>query len=890
MRYAGVCFILILISFTDLFAQPFFENAWFGYVSGVKDNGRFPQTADKGDINGDGIIDLVIGQYALDPGFKVLFGNPDGSFSNFIHYAAPKGTEDIKLADINNDSYPDVIYTNSAIFYGFGDNPSTFDHGYHVLIYINNGDGTFAAPVLYQTGRHPRSIALLDINNDSFIDFAVANQGNASVAWNTVTLFFNDGTGVFTQDSIYVDNLPRELATADLDKNGFMDLVISHNSLNRTIIFNNNGVFDSPIPFGGIRPPESNLGGMVDALDLNNDTYPDILFLDTFNSSSDKVTIYYNDGTGGFLNYVQLDYPLYGGSGERAAYADLNDDGYPDIVSGSWNGNSGHGFFVFLSNGSGGFHPVEMYNSGQGTQDIFTWDINEDGKEDVITVDNSMSVNKHLNLGSGLFPRIEKNIIDAYTEELDAGDIDLDGDLDIVTSADDGYHTSISVLLSNGDGTFAPFYTIDRNTPDKGGAHVKLRRLDNDNYPDLLFLSPITNLNGYLCFISYNNGDGTFSDPVSLPFSSCGWGDVDAADLDNDGDLDIVLTEYLACMGISESGRRLFIVENLGAGNFALPEVHIIGNNPEGIWIADFNADGNKDIATANYGVYGYNNFIQIHLGDGNLSILNTITYTTPYGPHDIIAADFNNDGILDIATANTGRDAIGEETMSVLIGNGIGTFQQPDVYPAAYSSDLLGNSGLTSGDIDFDGDLDIMVANQFANDLGIYINDGTGSFEYKYRMGSSGEDLTSPFFADFTGDGIPDLAVVTDKEIGIGDNYVTILKGIGTTTNIDEGKSSADNTPTEFILNQNYPNPFNPSTKIRYTIPAVIANEVKQSLVSLKVYDVLGKEVAVLVDEYRQAGTYEVIFDGSGLASGIYFYRLTSRSFTETKKMILAK
>ena len=98
--------------------------------------------------------------------------------------------------------------------------------------------------------------------------------------------------------------------------------------------------------------------------------------------------------------------------------------------------------------------------------------------------------------------------------------------------------------------------------------------------------------------------------------------------------------------------------------------------------------------------------------------------------------------------------------------------------------------------------------------------------------------------------------------------------------------------TTTEYYsLEQNYPNPFNPSTKIKYTIPSVIASETKQTqMVSLKVYDVLGNEVATLVNEEKPAGNYEVQFDASGLASEIYFYKLRAGSFVETKKMILIK
>ena len=96
----------------------------------------------------------------------------------------------------------------------------------------------------------------------------------------------------------------------------------------------------------------------------------------------------------------------------------------------------------------------------------------------------------------------------------------------------------------------------------------------------------------------------------------------------------------------------------------------------------------------------------------------------------------------------------------------------------------------------------------------------------------------------------------------------------------------------TEFKLEQNYPNPFNPSTKIKFTISSNVKRET--SNVSLKVYDVLGNEVATLVNEEKAAGIYEVSFSAAGnaytLTSGIYFYQLTAGSFSITKKMILLK
>jgi len=88
---------------------------------------------------------------------------------------------------------------------------------------------------------------------------------------------------------------------------------------------------------------------------------------------------------------------------------------------------------------------------------------------------------------------------------------------------------------------------------------------------------------------------------------------------------------------------------------------------------------------------------------------------------------------------------------------------------------------------------------------------------------------------------------------------------------------------PDNFLLSQNYPNPFNPRTEISYEVPAA-------KLVKLTVYNILGKEMAELVNERQSPGKYKVSFDASNLTSGVYFYTLSTDNFTETKRMILLK
>jgi hypothetical protein len=104
----------------------------------------------------------------------------------------------------------------------------------------------------------------------------------------------------------------------------------------------------------------------------------------------------------------------------------------------------------------------------------------------------------------------------------------------------------------------------------------------------------------------------------------------------------------------------------------------------------------------------------------------------------------------------------------------------------------------------------------------------------------------------------------------------------LGSTTRVEEPLATAE-MPTAFALRQNYPNPFNPATKIEYAVSA-------RQWVSLKVYDVLGKEVATLIDERKPAGFYRVEFEARDLPSGVYFYKMTAGEFAAVRKLVLLR
>ena len=127
---------------------------------------------------------------------------------------------------------------------------------------------------------------------------------------------------------------------------------------------------------------------------------------------------------------------------------------------------------------------------------------------------------------------------------------------------------------------------------------------------------------------------------------------------------------------------------------------------------------------------------------------------------------------------------------------------------------------------------------------------------------------------------------VSADTALGKGKDSLQIAINGLVVTGINNGENSVK----EFALSQNYPNPFNPLTIIKYTIAGARDQGPGTGNTSLVVYDLLGRQVAMLVNDVKAPGSYEVSFDGSGLASGVYIYRLTAGSFVQTKKMAFIK
>jgi hypothetical protein len=641
------------------------------------------------------------------------------------------------------------------------------------------------------------------------------------------------------------------------DENGFVNVLINSG----TGSFSNRAEYSVSQLGNGLFPS-------VSLSDVDNDNDQDILYS---NLNLGSVSLFRNQG-GVFSAPETIQMNLFAGGTMDIETADLNGDGWRDLVTTSTDARTMDGYQVALNNGSGGFLPAYRNPAGQNTVDIMLGDVDNDGRIDILTADSySMQITVHRNFGQTTFPL--PHLYDtgsSFAASVDAADIDGDGDLDVVTSASGRTATGVTVKVQKnlGNGVFgsAVSYSIRG-----GGVQAKFRELNGDNRPDLLFATAI-NSPPYDFHYAINNGDGTFGPVQTRAINSCGWYDIDAFDIDNDGDKDVMITEWLGCPNIPFSSMRLFICLNSGNATFANPLIKVIGPGVSALAGADFNGDGKIDIASATSGA-----LINISMGIGNGDFVAPVPYSIggQGGATDMVIEDFNRDGHLDIASSNFWEST----TMSILFGNGNGTFQPAVILPSAYSPDLLNVSGITAGDVDNDGDNDIMVGNNASNCISLYTNDN-GTFRYSMRIGGY-SGVFSPFFADFTGDGKGDLvAVGMLPPSGIGSTLMFIR---GLTTGPTSVSPNESEIPTGFRLEQNYPNPFNPSTTITYRVT-------KAGQVLLRVFNVIGKEVATLANGMRAVGQYDVKFDAMSLPSGVYFYRLESGDLTETRRMVLLK
>jgi hypothetical protein len=312
------------------------------------------------------------------------------------------------------------------------------------------------------------------------------------------------------------------------------------------------------------------------------------------------------------------------------------------------------------------------------------------------------------NDGNGKFTHIQTLGGGDMPSAMAAGDFDRDGLRDLaVCSLIDGIGITISTLFNDGDTTF----TVGDSYPIGGVAtFATAADLDGDNDLDLITVNEYTNTISLL-----PNEKGVFGEAMNLATGRRPRAVV-AADLDGDGDVDLAV--------VNSGDNTVGIYRNGGVANFLPAILFTVGTKPTGITALDVDGDGDMDLAVANEGTGdGSAGVISLLLNNGNAHFGTPRSLTTGVSPSAIVSADFNGDGLPDLATANFGIDAQ-TSTVGVLLNNGAGGFHDVTAFltPA-------GPYRLAVGDVDRDGDLDIVTANFNANSLTLLLNDGTGSF-----------------------------------------------------------------------------------------------------------------------------------------------------------------
>ena len=567
---------------------------------------------------------------------------------------------------------------------------------------------------------------------------------------------------------------------------------------------------------------ESAASRSVNWIDYDNDNDLD-LFITTGKQGGDDNLLYRNDN-GIFVRIYNQ--PIVNDSlpSDGSSWGDFNNDGLPDLCVVNWYNKPA---LLYTNNGGGNFtfksaSPVTNQN---GYSETCTWgDYDNDGLIDLF-ITNSAGTNHrnylYRNTGNSNFLRVDTGIVVSEIGRSRGAnwvDIDNDRDLDLFVCRE--INQNEYLYRNNGNGYFTKITDSPLTTNAGESWSGSWGDYDNDGDLDVF----VTNSGNQNNFLYRNEGDFNFTKITNDPIVSepgynavSGWGD-----FDNDGDLDMFITQaYVGPSFTQKAVNKLYknlLMESGSASFQKITAGEIVSDSGYSYGFAwgDYDNDGDLDVAVANtFDENQKNALYKNELSNGNKWISITCKGTS------------------------TNRSAIGTKVrVKVTInGNSVWQLQEVDGQSGYCGQNLMLHFGLGNSNV-------------------------IDSIKVEWPAG--------------------------------GDQYFTNVTVNQSVTIIENGTliSVGENTieqPQDFKLHQNFPNPFNPSTVINYELTSF-------SNVELKVYDILGNEVETLVNDLKQPGIHSVSFNGSSYPSGVYYYRLDVRnsegvaSSSESKKMIMLK
>jgi hypothetical protein len=374
------------------------------------------------------------------------------------------GARSVAVADLNGDGHPDLVVANPCEF------NNQCDLG-GVTVLLGNGDGSFQAPVTYSSGGYdPFSVAIGDVNGDGHPDLVVANwcqdQQCDGDYQGEVGVLLGNGDGTFQPPVSFSSGgmLATGIAVGDVNGDGFADLVVSNLYGTVTVFLSNgNGTFQSPISYssGGVD------AGSIAIADLNGDGRPDLVVgndCSDYNCTYSSVGVLLGDGHGDFQGPVV--YTSGQNQARSIAVADVNGDGYPDLVVANDpcgnSGDCGHNTAtVLLGNGDGTFQAAVGYPAGNAVS-VAIGDVNGDGYPDMILANETCGakgctkglVSIMLGNGDGTFQSLVSYSSGGYSASSAAiADLNGDGRPDLIVANDDASakssYGSVGVMLNN---------------------------------------------------------------------------------------------------------------------------------------------------------------------------------------------------------------------------------------------------------------------------------------------------------------------------------------------------------------------------------------------------------------------------------------------------------